>query len=153
MIWDRSNLGNGEKFNIRISFPKNSFQGTVAFAKKPGFRLPTDSKSNMIIFFIIIVVILGTMGICIHRQRSSLAPGEPLYYGNGGRIVCGGHRWLGHGGFSSCACACACACAGCACACACAGGGAAGCERKITAKCLLCNSCQRKENCYLWQSG
>jgi hypothetical protein len=168
MVWEKSGLRPGERFQISVSFPK------ALFPKEIG-KGQLRSGPPVGAAIVIVVLLLGgftVLAIIIVRAavlaRSTYGSGGGIFYGGregalgpGSRLGRGSGLGPGHistgggGGFGGAAssCVCACACAGCACACACAGGGGAGCDRKLTHTCPLCRECERRSDCPLWSGA
>jgi hypothetical protein len=143
LIWERKNLGLGEKFKIFFSVPKTSMTGKITTGEK---YVPI----KMVTVLAIISLSIGA-GFLIFIVFCALRYRLKYSYGSGPRVYYGGTRGtstlMDH---ASSAYVCACACAGCACACACAGGSAAGCERKLSQWCALCRQCKKKHLCAVW---
>lgn len=136
LSWEKFELRKGFKYPISIVFPKSLFPGKI-----PIVSSKKASKSGSIIPVVIVFSLLGFFIILI---IAAIAGSRKNEYGSGGKIGTG--STIGVPGRSGCVVACACACVACACACACAGGGAAGCDRKLTFNCPLCQGCE-KEDC------
>jgi hypothetical protein len=158
MIWEKSGLRPGERFQISVSFPKVLFPKEI---ENRQLRAKTSVWPAILIVglllggFIVLAFIIIKAAV---RARGTYGRGGGVFYGGpgggsargSGRISTGGGGGFGGRSFS---CACACACAGCACACACAGGGGAGCDRKLTHTCPLCRECERRSECPLWSGA
>ncbi|MBN1919441.1 MAG: hypothetical protein JW889_16210 [Verrucomicrobia bacterium] len=152
MIWEKTALARGERFNLSVSFPRKLFPRGIGES-----QLRTRAATWPAV--LVIVLLLGGFAALLVaiivagvRSRGTYGRGGDIYRGGSGggsasrRVRTGGGGGFGGRSFS---CACACACAGCACACACAGGGGAGCDRKLTYTCPLCKDCDMKDTCPL----
>lgn len=136
IIWERLNLGKGQRFSVSISFPK-TFMPQANTSALRGKRTSQRSSGWFILFFLffIIMIIIVIINSIVKGSR----------YGRGGSVFVGGSGGRsgrssgGGGGFGGRSSSCACACVSCACACACAGGGGAGCSKKITHICPICS--------------
>lgn len=149
MIWEKSNLKKGEKFDISVSFPKKIFPKEIS-KKELRSEFPRWAIALIIIIVIVIILVIA-LGVIASESDDGYSGGSIFY--SGGRGSSGGISSSGGGGFGGRSSSCACACVSCACACACAGGGGAGCDRKLTNRCPLCKNCEKKENCLLWKGG
>ena len=135
LSWEMFGLRNGFKFPISIVFPESLFPGKIPIASskkvtKKSSAVPGITVISLLVIFVILII-------------AAIAGSRKNKYGSGGKIGTGGTAGIhGKGG---CVVACACACVACACACACAGGGAAGCDRKLTFNCPLCERCEKEE--------
>jgi hypothetical protein len=150
MIWDNSALPPGERFSISVSFPKALFPQEIGADQ---LRSRTSAWTILLIVLLLFggfALIIILIALAARRARRAYGPGG-IYYGSGrgGGASSRPVHTGGGGGFGGRSFSCACACAGCACACACAGGGAAGCDRKLTYTCPLCNDCDKKDTCPL----
>ncbi len=133
--WEKFGLRKGFKFPISIVFPKSLFPGKIPIASSKKVSKNVSAVPMIIVFSLLaIFIVLIILAIAGSRKNK---------YGSGGKIGTGGT--VGIPGRSGCVVACACACVACACACACAGGGAAGCDRKLTFNCPLCQECERED--------
>lgn len=158
LIWEKRNLGQGERTNISVAFPQKLFPATVSLREKPS--KPSKPSGDFVFpwFAFLVVILVAGMFVYLFIRASigwGYSRGGHIFYGGGphrrggGGLLSGGGGGGGRifsgggGGFggSSASCVCACACAGCACACACAGGSAAGCDRKTDLTCPLCRDC------------
>lgn len=149
LVWEKGNLGAGEKFEISVSFPKN-LVSLSADERKPKLLSSEDSGINLFIDFLVIALMFGLIIAAIRRiwRGSSGIPwgySGGTYHGSGGMSAGGGRNSSGGGGFGGRSFSCACACVSCACACACAGGGGggAGCSRKFQHFCRRCKMRRR----------
>ena len=138
LIWERTNMSQGERTKIRLSYFEGIFPN---IDPKATFRGDKDfRKMNRMILIIAIVIVVVNILMFIYmkvrrasyyRTRGFYPYGRRFFFRNyyygvdskGTRkpnpyISSGGS---GHSGGHSCACACACACAG---------GGRAGCSKK-----------------------
>lgn len=114
-IWNKTNLKNGEKMTINITYDKSAFSS--ADTSKSSSADSFGIGGIGIYIFVIIAISIFT----------SFFGGGDGYYRHGG-FYGGGYSGRSFGGcVSSCACASSCASS---CACACAGSGRAGCSRK-----------------------
>ncbi len=141
MIWKKTSLGKGEKFNLSISFPKSSFPQGI---KEENLQ-EKMSIAVIILIVILIIVIIGTLVVVGSGGSSYSGGGGGIFYGGSSDGLSGG----GGGGFGGRSSSCDCACVSCACACACAGGGGAGCSRKSKHSCPKCKNEDNMKN-YLW---
>ncbi len=135
LIWSESRLGEGEKYQVSIAFPKKLVTKAI-----PEGNLKQGVSPGLILLIVVIVFLLI---IFFGWLASQTEDGDGGYsgggiFGGGGSGGGGGRDTGGGGGFGGRASSCACACVSCACACACAGGGAAGCARKLEHRCPLC---------------
>jgi hypothetical protein len=144
MVWIARDLGPGERFSIRLSFPAESFPAGMAAENLRKARGAGGSTAFVVIALAIFVI---SMLVVITARRSSAGrySGGRVFYGGipgGGGFRGGGSGGRrstgGGGGFGGSSMSCACACVSCACACACAGGGGAGCSRKTEHICPAC---------------
>lgn len=135
IIWTTS-LGNGQRFSVSFSFPKNLMPGVKSAEVKKG---ASAGVVFLIIFVVIVVVIIiAFLASSAKGHGGNYRRGGGVFFGGsyGGRS--GGRSGGGGGGFGGRSVSCACACVGCACACACAGGGGAGCTKKTVHSCPIC---------------
>jgi uncharacterized membrane protein YgcG len=149
IIWEKKNLKNGERFEIKISFPKTLVKMDESQIRKTGNA--SDSGVFILILIVIVIVVLIVLAPAFFGDSD----GDDSYSGGGysggifgssGRSSSGGGRSSGGGGgFGGRSSSCACACVSCACACACAGGGGAGCSRKIEHTCPLCRNKEKRQ--------
>jgi hypothetical protein len=142
MIWEKFNLGKGQKVSLSISFPKSympqaskSTLKSRSISRKGLFRWVSPSFLIFFTIWITLFIIAVVKGSRYGRGGSIFAAGSSGRYG---RSSSGG------GGFGGRSSSCACACASCACACACAGGGGAGCSKKTSHSCPICSDNKRK---------
>ncbi len=142
MIWEKFNLGKGQKLSVSTSFPKSympqaskSALKSRSVGRKGLFRWVSPSFLIFFTLWITLFIIAKIKGSRYGRGGSIFAAGSSGRYG---RSSSGG------GGFGGRSSSCACACVSCACACACAGGGGAGCSKKINHSCPLCSDNKRK---------
>lgn len=136
IIWLKTRLGKGEKFNIELSFPQKLFPKEI----------PKDNlKEGLSAMAIILIVMVALFAIFILILIFAGALGDDSGYSGGGIFFGGGGgiSSSGGGGFGGSSSSCACACVSCACACACAGGGGAGCSRKTQHRCPICKPKKR----------
>lgn len=133
MTWEKTKLGKGEKFDVSISFPKNSLKTPLS---KDNLK---EGMSGWVILLIVVGVIVLIIVVAYFASESEGGgySGGGIYSGSSGSS---GRSSGGGGGFGGRASSCACACVSCACACACAGGGGAGCSRKEKHSCPYCQS-------------
>ncbi len=157
MIWEKTGLAGGQRFPIQVSFPRTLLPAGIPHLQSKGVSGWVFIIPILFALFIIIAIIRSIRGI---SRTRSYGPGGIITYGGPShrkRIYAAGggiHPKIstgGGGGFGGRSFSCVCACAGCACACACAGGGAAGCDRKLTHRCPLCQECPRKTTCPVWR--
>lgn len=148
MIWEKSNLKKGEKFDISVSFPKKIFPKEIS---KKELRSEFPGWAIALIIVVAVVILIIAWCVFVYESDDGYSGGSIFY--SGGRGSSGGISSSGGGGFGGRSSSCACACVSCACACACAGGGGAGCDRKLTNRCPLCKNCEKKESCLLWKRG
>ena len=137
ILWSRKNLGHGEKFQVSISFPKNSCPKEISKD-----NLKDESGAAGIIFFIVLVVLVIIIIVAVNSDSGGYSGGGGIFFGGGGSSSSSGSS--GGGGFGGRSSSCACACVSCACACACAGGGGAGCSRKSKHSCPKCDPAHKK---------
>jgi hypothetical protein len=121
LIWERTNLDRGKKFNIKIYLPKTLFSNVV-LPPKPTIQWDWTSLVAISFVFGFIIFILIMFKTVVRSSTGNYGKGGSVYYP-------GIHTGTVYGGSHSSACACA--CVSCVCACACAGGSAAGCDRKL----------------------
>ena len=115
-IWNKTNLSNGSKMTVNITYDKNAFSNADTSKSYSSDSFGIGGIGIYIVLIIVISIITSFLG------------GGDGYYRHGG-FYGGGY----HGGYyGGCASSCACAHSSCAssCACACAGSGRAGCSRK-----------------------
>jgi hypothetical protein len=143
LVFSKSNLGMGERYQISVNFPKNASFKMPAQAPKSGwdFLVPLI---GVVIFFALIILLNYA------KYYSSRLPNDSYYDYSGPVVSTGGirrrigshenHDSGGSGAFGGRATSCACVSCACACACACAGGGGggAGCAKKWL---HFCNEC------------
>ena len=170
VIWNKKNLGNGERFQILINFPNGTYNQTLMGQSGEGGG--GDAGAILFILFMlglvmfILLVAAVSSGSSDYGDSSSYATSEairrrrkndkdkddddryisPVIASGASKGSSGSktsHSSGGGGGFGGRTHSCACACVSCACACACAGGGGAGCTKKYRHTCL---KCQKGEN-------
>jgi hypothetical protein len=138
IIWTTS-LGNGQRFSVSFSLPKNLMPGVKSAEVKKG---ASAGVVFLIIFLVIVFVIIALLASSRKGRGGHYRRGGNVFFGGlyGGRSRggSGGRSTGGGGGFGGRSISCACACVGCACACACAGGGGAGCTKKTVHSCPVC---------------
>jgi hypothetical protein len=129
--WSKKGLAPGERFPIKVSFPKSAFPAVSTMSGQGAGPRETGSPTggSAMDYGIMAGVAIGIIGAIIAIIR---------FGHTGGGDSLGGYTggWISRGGMGGCACA----CAGCACACACAGGGGAGCSRKEKHSCMACRT-------------
>jgi uncharacterized membrane protein YgcG len=133
--FQKLNLGKGEKFPIRVNFPKEAF-GNVS---------PENTESDDDLGFIGIILIVFFLFFLVFILAAAAADSDGDYGGAG--VYAGGYSGShdsgdssgGGGGFGGSSFSCACACA-----CACAGGGGAGCSKKGIHYCPACSGRGKK---------
>jgi hypothetical protein len=143
MVWQWKNVGRGQQTRIKVSFAKTLFAGNIT-TSRPSNNASHDKIITVIAIVALVLFVLGIMW-CFNAVQAPRRRG----YGTGGFIFFPGHSDSGSDFGGGCV-SCACACVSCACACACAGGGAAGCDRKINFRCILCVDCAKKDDCSVW---
>ena len=133
IVWQKMNLGKGEKFTVSVSFPPNAFADFSPDEKKEGGGIPGWAIALLVILGLIIIFVI--IAVVTDGFGGGDGYGGPIIFAGGGHGSSGGSGGFGgsSGGCVSCACACACACAG---------GGGAGCARKANHS---CKSCQKEE--------
>jgi hypothetical protein len=142
MIWNAYGLDPGERFSLRIAFPRAL---VPAGMDKQNLRSSSGGSgaAKGVIAFIIVVFLVFIVIMVLFASKAAYSGGR-IFYGGipGGRLGggrAGGRRsGSGGGGFGGASMSCACACVSCACACACAGGSGAGCARKLEHTCPVC---------------
>ena len=159
MIWEKSNLREGEKLTVSVSIPKQAFPGQIAGSelKSAGGGASMPGALGVLVVILLFMlghpfllfiafVIISILISAIRGQRHGYAGGGSIFGGGlGGGAGDSGRHAGGGGGFGGRSASCACACVSCACACACAGGGGAGCDRKLSRTCPLCRKCDRTD--------
>lgn len=136
--WDKTNLGEGERVDVSISFPKVSFSTPIADTNlKQGLSNGMIFLIFIIIFFIIVIFIAW-----VTSDSDGYGGGGSIFYGGSGGG--GGIGSGGGGGFGGRSSGCVSSCVSCACACACAGGGGAGCTKKNRHTCPVCKKLEEK---------
>jgi len=152
LSWVRTNLGEGEKFPISISFPKAVIPNAIPadnLQDTSGSESGSDMEMQIFLLILAIIIVLKIVAWIGRKYLGGYYTGGSIFYGgrggsrrgegSGRDIFTGGGGGFGGGGFS-----CACACVSCACACACAGGGGAGCSRKVRHRCSICRKWEMK---------
>ncbi len=142
MIWNAYGLDPGERFSLRISFPRELVPAGMDKQNLKGAP-GGGAAAKGIIVFIVVVIVVFIMILAILSARAGYSGGRIFYGGIPGGRAGGGRSGSrrsgsGGGGFGGASMSCACACVSCACACACAGGGGAGCARKLEHTCPAC---------------
>ena len=114
-IWNKTNLKNGEKMTVNITYDKSAFSSADTSKSSSADSLGIGGLGIYIFVLIAVSIVSSFFGLGDGYYRHS------GFYG-------GGYSGRSYGGcVSSCACASSCASS---CACACAGSGRAGCSRK-----------------------